>query len=172
MWNLRSWCVVGMMAAGAAGGTARAQSPDPAQPPATRSDVDEACRLRDARTVVSDTRGGVAITFTTTNDVEELRAHVRHMADMRNHMTARMMDRRGMGRRGRPGAGMGMRGGADMPGGMGMMMPMVPARAVVRAVPGGARLILTPTDPGNLAALRDDARARAAMMQQRPCPPR
>ena len=63
--------------------------------------------------------------------------------------------------------------GGKQDGGMGMGMmgkQMVPARASVEDVPGGARLVLTPVDPAQLAALREQMRSHAAMMGKGECP--
>lgn len=99
------------------------------------------------------------MTFTTSGDVNDLRMRVRHMASMRNRMA-------GMHGQGEMGGGMG-RGG--MHGGhMGMMQ--VPAHASVDDVPGGARLVLTPVDPAERDALREQTRAQAAMMERGECP--
>ena len=51
-----------------------------------------------------------------------------------------------------------------------MHMPMVPSHASAEDVPGGARLVLTSSDPSQLAALRDEVRAHASMMQKGQCP--
>lgn len=102
----------------------------------------------------SDTSDGVAIAFTTTGDVADLRARVRRMADMHNQMAGAK--------------GKGMQGGGMQGGGKGMRM--VPSRASVEDVPGGARLVLVPTDPSQLGALRQQARMHAEMMQQGRCP--
>ncbi len=143
--------------------------------------------------------GAVALEFTTTGDVASLRARVQRMAAMHDRMMGSGMHGQGgmmgsgmqggmmgsggmqggmMGSGGMPG-GMqgGMMGSGGMPGGMqgGMMgsggMPMVPSRASVEDIAGGARLVLTPTEPSQLAALRDQARMQAAMMQRGQCPP-
>lgn len=124
----------------------------------------------------SDTSDGVAIAFTTTADVNELRTRVRHMADMHNQMV-------GM-RAGETGGGGGMQGG--MQGGMGMhegmqsgrmpahehvmRKPIVASRATAEDIPGGARIVLVPVEPSELTALRQDARMRAEMMQSGQCP--
>jgi hypothetical protein len=130
----------------------------------------------DAQIVASDTSDGAAIAFTTTGDVAGLRMRVRHMADMRNRMANGMMGMgKGDGMRGGDDTGMrdgGMRGdlgGGMQRGGMGMMQ-MVPARASVEDIPGGARLVLTPADPARLVTLRQQTHAQAAMMQRGECP--
>jgi hypothetical protein len=105
--------------------------------------------------VTSDTSDGVAVAFTTTGDVAALQAHVRHMADMHDRMSA-------------------MHQGSGMHGGMGsagmMSMQMIPSRASVEDIPGGARLVLVPDDPAQLSALRTLVREHAAMMAAGQCP--
>jgi hypothetical protein len=49
-------------------------------------------------------------------------------------------------------------------------MGMVPSRASVEDIPGGARLILTPNDPSKLSALREQARMHAQMIARGECP--
>ena len=119
----------------------------------------------------SDTPGGVALAFTTPKgDVNELREHVRRMADMHNAPGATTMaSARGPNQPSTPNAsdkvadsacgGMGMSGGAMMP----------PASASVFDVDGGARLILTPKDPSQLVELRQHASICARRMQQGDC---
>ena len=94
------------------------------------------CPMHDGATTVSvvDLEGGVALTFTTAENVDALRAHVAHMAE--EHNRKGMMD----------------------------------ARAVAEDVDGGARLVLTPNDPAQLATLRDHARAHAEGMRKGDCP--
>jgi hypothetical protein len=107
-----------------------------------------------ANIVASDTTDGVAIAFTTTGDPAELRAHVRKMADMHNQMA-------GMHHEG------GMHGGGMHAE---MSMHMVPSRASVEDLPDGARVVLVPNDPSQLAALRTHVREHAAMMAKGECP--
>ena len=136
--------------------------------------------MKGTQIVASDTSDGVAIVFTTAGDVAGLRSHVRKMAEMRTRMasggTMGMENREGMRGEGKGMDGSGMHGGGmgmkgDMRGhGMGMMGKHVPARASVEDVPGGARLVLTPVDPAQLAALREQTRSHAAMMRTGECP--
>jgi hypothetical protein len=128
----------------------------------------------------SDTSDGVAIAFTTTSDVNEMRARVHHMADMHNQLTGI--------REGEMDSGMQHR---EMPGGtqggigtqndttLGDEIPshehlpgrqMVPSTATAEDVPGGARVVLVPADLSQLTALREDARLRADMMKRGQCP--
>jgi hypothetical protein len=100
---------------------------------------------------VADTPDGVAITFTTTSDVAELRQRVHHVAEMHEHR---------------------MQGGMGS-GGMGsghMMMKMVPSTARAEDVDGGARIALTPNDPAQLADLRAHVHEHAAQMANGHCP--
>jgi hypothetical protein len=101
----------------------------------------------------SDTINGAALVFTTNGDVAGLRARIRHMAEMHNQMA-------------------GMRGsGSAGPGGHGMGMHRIPSYASAEEVPGGARLVLVPTDPSQLAALRQQVRMHVEKMQSGPCRP-
>jgi hypothetical protein len=108
-----------------------------------------------------DTKDGIAMTFTTTGEVAELRRRVRIMAE---HMNARSSGTAG---------GMGMHGmmmGAD--GGMGMMggsmmggtMPAM--RAQVEDMDRGAQLKMTPVDAAKLTEMRDQMKRHAQMMNQ------
>jgi hypothetical protein len=92
---------------------------------------------------VTDVEGAVAISFTTrTGDVAELRRRVRHMAEMHaQHQGCEMHQ-----------------------------MKMVPSTATVVDIDGGARMVLVPNDPAQLAALRQHARDHATMMASGRCP--
>jgi hypothetical protein len=118
-----------------------------------------------AKVTATDTVDGVAIELTTTGDVAALRAHAHDMADMHNKMT-------GMHGDGEMHAGMGS---GEMHEGMGSGamhggMKMVPSKATVEDTAGGARIVLVPNDPSQLAELRDHAREHAAMMNKGECP--
>ncbi|TMQ07034.1 MAG: hypothetical protein E6J90_44535 [Deltaproteobacteria bacterium] len=52
----------------------------------------------------------------------------------------------------------------------GMDLAMVPARARVEDVPGGARRVLIPQDPSQLPALREQAREQVSMLEKGECP--
>ena len=153
-------------------------SPAPRQPPPAASTTPApgaprgggACPAgAGVRVTTMDTPGGVALEFTTTSDVATLQARVHRMADMHNRMMGGGMQGSGMMGSGMQGGG--MQGSGMMGSGMqGGMMRMVPSRAAVEDIPGGARLMLSPADPSQLGALRDQARRRAAMMQQGRCP--
>lgn len=128
----------------------------------------------------SDTSDGVAIAFTTTSDVNEVRARVHHMADMHNQIAGMRTPEKdtGMQHGGMPGGSQGGIGTErdtaqseeipsheHMPG-----KQMVPSSATAEDVPGGARVVLVPADPAQVTALREDARLRADMMKKGQCP--
>jgi hypothetical protein len=126
-----------------------------------------------------DVEGGAAMVFTTTGDVSELRRRVARMAQMHNrhhgeghgHMRGARGGSRGH-QHGRaqdgdePAPG-GMQGGMGMMGG-GMMPP--PSTARSEEVEGGARLVLTPRDPADLARLREHVGQHGDMMASGRCP--
>lgn len=175
--QIRTWfgCALLMASftATACGSRQRSAEPAPSAPPPAQTahapggSGGECPMMIDPATTqvtASDTSDGIALVFTTSGDVAELRARVRRMADMHNQMA-------GMHGGGTTGPG-GMHGGG-MHGGHGtgpMHMHMVPSRASVEDVPGGARLLLVPTDPAQLAALRQQARMHADMMAKGQCP--
>jgi hypothetical protein len=115
---------------------------------------------------VTDTEGGVALTFTTeVGDVGDLRARVQHMAEMYGmHRGRRGMMWHHMGHQGRGRAGPGM--------GMGHMAgrgPMPAATATVTEIDRGARLELRPTDASQLEALREHVRWHQQRMESGEC---
>ena len=119
-------------------------------------------RVPNSTVSVSDTSGGVAVAFTTTGDVTELRRRVRHMAEMhsRHHAGARMGGRRGAG-------------AGEHPMGPGRMMGqqmMIASTSAFEEIEGGARIVLTPSDPSGLEALRAQVRAHAERMSRGECP--
>lgn len=146
-------------------------APSPAAQPSTAQRAGACPMMVDpatTRITTSDTTNGVAITFTTSADVNALRTRVHGMADMHNRMVSM-----------HAGGGMhpGMHGGGMHPGMQGCPMhggamhgSMVPSRATAQDIEGGARLVLEPTDPAQLATLRQQARTRTAMMQRGQCP--
>lgn len=171
--RIRSWSSCALLVAAITACGSRQRSTEPATSAQARAQTNQQpgggamCPMMNAGTQVatSDTSDRVAIVFTTTGDVADLRARVRHMADMHNQM-AGAKDMQGGGMQGGGMQGSGMQGS-----GKGMMgMQMVPSRASVEDVPGGARLVLVPTDPSQLGALRQQARMHAEMMQQGQCP--
>lgn len=115
---------------------------------------------------VADTADGEAVTFTTAPDqAAELRSRVHAMADMHNshHQGGGMEGMHGgMQHNGMMGGGsMGSSGGG---GAMPMMPP--PSRAAVEDVEGGARLVVTPSDPADLDRLRSTVRMHVEHMRQ------
>jgi len=130
-----------------------------------------------------DVEGGAAMVFTTTGDVSELRRRVARMAEMHNrhhgegHGHGMGMHGAQDGSRGHqhggaqegdePRQGGGMQGGMGMTGG-GMMPP--PSTARSEEVEGGARLVLTPRDPAELARLREHVGQHSEMMASGRCP--
>ena len=105
-------------------------------------------RLPGTQVSTSETPDGIAIVFTTAGDLAPLRDHTRHMAAMHEQMMSG-----------------GMRGSGEA------MMKMVPSKARAEDIEGGARIVLTPNDPSQLAALRDHVRRHVdAMKRQAGCP--
>jgi len=110
---------------------------------------------------VADTPDGVAVVFTTSGDVAQLRHRVQGMAAMHGKMS-----------------GEGMAGGMMKSDGMGSggmmgsdhMKKMVASTARSEDVEGGARIVLTPQDPAQLPELRAHAREHAGHMASGHCP--
>ena len=129
------------------GSKSQPAAPQPAPTEAHAQGMGGMCPMEVAGTkvAVDDTQDGVAITFTTTGDVAQLRERVHHMAGMHEHM---------------------------MHGGSGDMdqMKMAPSSARAEDVDGGARIVLTPADPAQLADLRTHVREHAAQMASGHCP--
>lgn len=120
--------------------------------------------------VAEETEGGAALVFTTSGDVDELRRRVERMAEMHNR---RAMHGGTMGSEAAGGsteAEHHAEAEAEGPSGQsrGMMMPRGQARA--EEIEGGARLVLTPHDPGELPALREHVGRMAEQMSARECP--
>lgn len=109
---------------------------------------------------VADTADGVAISFTTSGDVAELRRRVHHMAEMRDRHHGMM--------------GEGMMGdrkeNVPPPGTSRPMEMMVPSIATVEDVERGARIVLVPKDPDRLSVLRQHARDHVGSMSRGECP--
>jgi hypothetical protein len=109
---------------------------------------------------VVDLERAVALDFTTTGDMAEVRRRAARMAQMHGEsaMHAGMMHG-------------GMMGSAGGPGMMHGMMGKPPASsAQVEELPNGARIVLTPKEPRDLEALRAHAHQHAAHGQQGGCP--
>lgn len=121
--------------------------------------IGDQCPMFVAGTTVqaNDTSDGMAMTFTTTGDVAELRRRVHLMA---NHMNAHSSG--AGGGTGMHGMGMGSDGGMGMMGG-GMMLA---THAQVEDVDHGARLKMTPADPAKLSEMRQHMKQHSQMMNQ------
>lgn len=157
----------GCMHAAMAGGHAAAGTAQPTAASGAASPQQGACPMDVPGTQLAfaELPDGAAVTFTTTPDQADLlRGRVRAMADMHNTHHA---DAAATGN-----------GGATMGGHMGMhhhmgdmsgMQMPPPSRATVEDVPNGARLVVTPNDPADLAKLRSTVRAHAEEMQQHGC---
>jgi hypothetical protein len=125
-----------------------------------------------------DVESGVALSFTTSGDVAELRRRVARMAEMHGHPGEH--HGHAMAMHGREAAAGDVGGHAHGPkrgsagqhqGGMmsgAMMMP--PAAARSEEIEGGARIVLTPRDPADLPRLREHARHMAERMASGTCP--
>lgn len=148
--------VVGLAAVLAGCGSASAARSEPTNSSASTSAREhdmamtgDTCPMHVSGTTVvaADVEGGAALAFTThTGDVAELRESVRRMAEMHNRHHAA--------------GGMRMVGGATMPA----------ATASAENVDGGARLVLRPSDPTQLRALREHARMQTGRMAGGECP--
>ncbi len=173
--RIRSWSSCALLVAAIAACGSRQRSTEPATSAPAPAQTHQQpgggamCPMAGTQIVTSDTSDGVEIVFTTTGDVADLRARVRHMADMHNQMAgAQGGGMQGGGMQGSGMQGSGMQGSGMQGSGMGMNM--VPSRASVEDVSGGARLVLVPMDPSQLAALRQQARMHAERMQKGQCP--
>lgn len=147
-----AFTIIGASALATACGRAQANQPAHAEPtaaqqPGMRGGMAGMCPMQVEGTTVraEDVDGGVALVFTTTGDVAELRRRVAHMAEMHER-------RHGEGKGGMMGAG------------------MMAATARTEHVEGGAKLVLTADDPENVAALRQRLRQHAERMATGRCP--
>lgn len=162
------------------------QSPGQGGP--TMDQMRESCPMlvSNAKVEVTDTDRGVALTFTTDEgNVADLRGRVQHMAQMyqMHHGHGSMMwhQMRGQG----AGQGQGMMGqgqGHMMGQGQGRMMgqsqgqgmmagsgPMPAVQTSVQNVDKGAKLVLTPEKPTDLASLRNHVRMHQERMNSGEC---
>jgi hypothetical protein len=102
------------------------------------------------KVTAADVENGVALDFTTTGDVAELRSRVATRAAVHDQM---------------PCSG----NAAPRGGGLGRNQP--PASSVTESeIDRGARLVFTPKEPGELARLREFVHHRAETMQAGTCP--
>ena len=159
--SLTSLLAVGVLACGTGQATPQAI---PSPPPA-HAESRNMCPMMPAGTniVASDTDDGISIAFTTTGDVADVRTRSHRMAEMHEKMTGMHHDMH-------PGMSGGMAGMGSGEPGMQMQLQMVPSHAIVEDMPGGARLVLVPADPTQLAELRAHVRAHVAMVQKGECP--
>jgi hypothetical protein len=158
---MRNLLFASLVAIGAFGcGSSTTKSPGTASAPPPAEHQAGQCPMKEMAGVKAtpiDTSDGVAIEFTTTGDVAALREHVRKMADMHN---AKTMHHGDMGSGMHEGMGSGMHEG----------MGMAPSRAAEEDLPNGAKIVIVPDDPSQLAALRSHVREHAAMMAKGECP--
>jgi hypothetical protein len=148
---------------------AEATAPSPGARAAPRAMAGH-CPMEVPGTQVSaaDTQDGEAVTFITSPDHEaDLRSRVHAMADMHNgRHQGGGTDHGGMhgGMHGSGSMGSDTSTGSGAMGHMEMMPP--PSRASVQDVPGGARLIVTPSDPGDRERLQSVVRMHAQHMSE------
>lgn len=137
---------------------------------------------------VEDVDGAAGMAFTTTGDVAELRRRVAHMAEMHDQHHGKNHDKAQDMVGAQPISGSTTMAGAEaaapaphaagMHGGMhgdgkgmtgdGRKMPLSTARS--ENIEGGARLIVTPQDPADLAQLREHTHKHAEQMASGQCP--
>jgi len=125
--------------------------------------------VQGADVAVTDTEGGVALTFTTgTGDVADLRTRVQQMAqmyEMHDGQAGMMWHHVGAEGMAHGGPGMGGEGMGQMAG----RGPMPAASTTMTDTDLGARLELRPTDPSQLDALREHARWHQERMHSGEC---
>ena len=156
----RSWMNLSASLALAVGcGAKQSPTPKPA-PTEAKAEPSMCAMMKDAQLAAIDGEHDVAITFTTQGDPADLRAHVHEMGMKHDHM-AHM---------GSGGMGSGGMGSGDMHEMHEHMAAMVPSHAAVDDVDHGARIVLTPDDPTQLAALREQVHAHVDMMKSGQCP--
>jgi hypothetical protein len=136
--------------------------------------TDDWCPVHAPGTTVTtvDVEGGVALDFTTTSDVTDLRRRVRSTAERGNHFP-------GHGTRMDFGESRGdgpnhdrsdhRMGGDGMMGHGSMMSDGLSAAGSVEDLEGGARLTFRPVGPAQLEALRERARTWAVQMSRGEC---
>jgi hypothetical protein len=185
-----------LLLAGCAEKNAQGQAPQTGKPQSRAELVEPeaVCATGDASqagVLVSNTDHGVALTFITSeDDIANLRARVRHMADVNNRGSG---DAQPMARQDphddtyRMGAGARamnasmpqqqeglhtMQGGAPGPRpyfGTSTGSGSIPSTATVEDIDGGARLVLTPKQSSQLAALRERVQAHVRRIQETEC---
>lgn len=179
-----SWCALLVTALMACGSRQQSREPVTSAPVTAHAEQSSpgrctcpmAMNMANTQITTADTTDGIAIVFATTGDVADLRARVRKIADMHNRMAGEMGSVHGEGAQGGGMQAGGMQGDGmhcDQGGGMhgmGMGAKLIPSRASVEDVPGGARLVLVPADASQLEVLRQQARMWVEMMQRGQCP--
>ena len=163
-----------LVGVGCSHGSASQASASSAQPAPTQEQAQGAmasrmaamCPMTVPGTQVSaaDTETGEALAFSTSSpdQVSELRTRVHAMADMHNQRHSGDTGAAGATGQGGMGAEQGTGMGGDTSG---MHMPP-PSTATVEDTDTGARLVVTPKDPTQLAQLQSTVRSHAEMMQQ------
>lgn len=129
----------------------------PPRPPPARPPPRPACPLgvEDATVVAENTADGIALIFTSSSHVQDLRERGRDAAKLHGPF-----GRLGKGHDDRHGGGShhGLQAGA---------LPQ--ARASAEDIEGGVRVTLVPLDPSELESLRTRATARANKIATTPC---
>ncbi len=137
-----------------------ASDPPPASsvPPAP---IGSRCALgvSGAHVDVADSHGGVDLTFTTGDSVENLRARAREAAKMHGRGA-----HAGLGHAGRHGLGDGRGESHGL-----RLWSMPPAYAQVHDIDNGALLTLVAVDPARRDELRTKVRERVSELQRAPC---
>jgi hypothetical protein len=166
-------------AAGPAGERARTPSESLANEQARHAEASSLCSMirEGVRVSVEDVHEGVALVFTTSGDVAELRERVRDLVEMHERHHPRGAPHAYAMSEGAMGSGTtgnGTQRGSTMRGGMmggGAPMPQVMMATQARAedVDRGMRLVLSPDDRAALAELRRGAHDHVARMNQGQC---
>lgn len=114
-------------------------------------------RVEGATVAAVDTETGVALAFTTSGDVAELRRRVAAMAEHKKKMMSE-------------GQMASDEGCSCCSQGGGKHGPRIEHTVQVVEITGGAQLVLTPKQSSDLAALREQVREKSKMMQEGKCP--
>lgn len=144
-------------------------------------------RVEGTTVTAVDTETGVALAFTTSGDVAELRRRVAAMAEHKKKMMSKghgqmgkMHSEKGMQEHGQGATGEHQHGDKAQNDegsgcsccshGAGMHGPRIEHTVQVVEIAGGAQLVLTPKQSSDLAALREQVREKSKMMQEGKCP--
>jgi hypothetical protein len=144
----------------------------------SQEDIAAACPLRVEGTSVraEEAPGAIALVFTTSGNVDELRDLVGRMAEMHNQLHSGAQPHSAPGTRGEqpPGHAHGEEAGAGkgvppgdvqgQGGAVGEHRAMLTSAARAEDSEDGAKLVFTPADPAHLEALREDIRHHAGEM--------